>query len=147
MPHRAAQKLREGIRADSLQRKVHSDRLFEDDIGAEHDAVTSDVRRGRELLILHRLAVVALALERHLEAAEVVEHDYLSLGEGFDDVLLHALEHGIAVALRHGGAVVDALGQLLHGELTGLDGCTVEILHLRILGVSYFLYCVGNGHS
>ena len=72
--------------------------------------MTSDVRRGQELLAGHGVSIVALTLKRHLEAAEVVEHHHLPLGEGLDDVLLHADEHGTAVGLRHGGAVVDALG-------------------------------------
>ena len=41
-----------------------------------------------ELLVGKRLSIVALALQRHLEASEVVEHHHLTLGESFDDMVL-----------------------------------------------------------
>ena len=106
-----------------------------------------DHRRRRELVLIHHLLGVALALEAHLKAAQVVEHHHLTLGECLDDVVLHALEHRIAVRLRDGGRVVDASCELLHRELTGLDCLPVEEVHIRILGVSYFFYCVSDSHS
>ncbi len=105
--------LRHRLRRDALQREVRSHGLLECRIGAEHDLVTANHRGGSEVLGGHRLIGVALALQGHLEAAEVVEHHHLPLGEGLDDVVLHAEEHGAAVGLRHGGTVVDAAGQLL----------------------------------
>ena len=106
-----------------------------------------DHRGGSEAFGLHHLIGVALALQGYLEAAELVEHHHLTLGEGFNDVVLHAEEHGAAVGLRHGGAVVNALGQLLSGQLASLDGLAVEILGtFDTVGVLYFLDCVVDRH-
>ena len=130
---------------DSLQLEVLGDLLFESGVGTEDDAVALDHRCGRELLVGEGLCGVALALERHLESAEVLEHHHLTFGERLDDVVLHALEHRVAVRLGDGGAVVDASGELLHGEFTGLDGLGVIVVGaLGTLGVLGFLYCVGN---
>ena len=140
--------LRHRLRRYALQREVRSHGLFQCGIGAEHDLVPLDHRGGSEVLGAHRLIGVALALQGHLEAAEVVEHHQLTFGEGLDDMVLHAEEHGAAVGLRHGGAVVDAAGQLVQGELTRLDGLTVEILGaLDTLRILYSLDCVGNWHG
>ena len=107
-----------------------------------------DHRRGRELLVGDSLFGVALALQRHLQTAEVVEHHHLALGERFGDMLLHAQEHSATVGLRHGGAVVDTAGQLLEGELTRLDGLTMVVVGaLGTLGVLHFLYGVGDWHG
>ena len=109
--------------------------------------MTLDHLGGLELLVGKGLGIVALALECHLEAAEVLEHHHLTFGKGFDDVVSHTLQHRVAVGLRDGGAVVDALGELLHGELTRLDGGSVEVIYIGVLGISDLLYCVGNRHN
>jgi hypothetical protein len=57
-------------------------------------------------------------------------------------VLLHALEHGIAVGGGHGGGVVDTLGKLLEVELTGLHGSALEVVFVGMLGVTAFGYFV-----
>ena len=50
-----------------------------------------------------------------------------------------------AVGLRHGGAVVDTLGELLEGELTVLDRLSVEVLGaFCTIGVLGFLDSIGN---
>ena len=139
--------LSQSFTGDTLQLKVLGYLLLEGGVGAEHDAVTLDHGRGREVQGTHACGIVALALKGDLEAAEGVEHHDLTFGEGLGDVLLHALEHGVAVGLGHGGAVVDALGELVHGELTGLDGGSVEVVYFGVLGIAYFLYCVGDGHN
>ena len=99
------------VRRDALQREVVCHGLLECGLGAEHDAVTLDVFRGTELLVLHRLTGVALAFERYLESTDVFEHHHLTLVESLDDVVLHALEHCVAIRLCHSGRVVDTLGK------------------------------------
>ena len=50
-----------------------------------------------------------------------------------------------AVGLRHGGAVVDTLGELLEGELTVLDRLSVEVLRaFCTIGVLGFLDSIGD---
>ena len=139
--------LRHRLRRDALQRELLSHLVLEASIGAEDDAVSLDHLRGLEVLRGKHLLGIALSLEGYLETAKVVEHHHQTFGEGFCNMVLHTLEHRVAVGLRDGGAVVDALGEFLHGELTGLDGGSVEIVGIGVLGIAYFLYCVSDWHD
>ena len=127
---------------DALELELLANLLLESGFGTEDNLPVPDHLGGLELGVGEGLLVVALALERHLEAADVFEHYDLSLIEGFDDVLLHALEHGIAVGGGHGGGVVDTLGKLLEVELTGLHGSALEVVFVGMLGVTAFGYFV-----
>ena len=136
---------------DALELELLAYLVLEFGLGAEDDLPSSYHLRWLKLLVGEHGLGVALSLERYLESANVLEHHYLSLVEGFDDVLLHALEHGVAVGHGHGGGVVDALGELLEVELTGFHCRSLEVAIVGKLGVAAFGYFVvnhsGNGAS
>ena len=96
----------------------------------------------REVVILHGGGIVRLALECHLEASEVVEHDNLSREQGFEHEGLDTCQHGLGVGLGHGGGVVDVFGEVLEGVLACLHGRSLEVVHLGVLGVAAFGYFV-----
>ena len=138
--------LRHPLARDALELDLLADFALELGVGAEDDLPTLDHLRGLEVGLGEHLLGVALALEGELEAADVLEHYDLSLVEGLDDVLLHALEHGVAVGGGHGGGVIDTLGELLHGELTGLLYGALEIVGIGVLGVATLGHGIGYWH-
>ena len=147
VPHRVAQKLRHPLARDALELDLLADFTLELGVGTEDDLPTLDHLRGLEVGVGEHILGVALTLEGELEATDVLEHYDLSLVEGLDDVLLHALEHGVAVGGGHGGGVIDTLGELLHGELTGLLYGALEIVGIGVLGVATLGHGIGYWHS
>lgn len=136
------------LRGDAFQREAACHIGFEFHFGAEHNLVPLDHGRGREIRGGHGILRIALAAQTNLQTAEVLQHYCLtgeecSSDEGFDTA---QDSHGIGT--RHGGAVVDVVGEVFEGVVTGLDGTSMEILGplntIRILG---FSYCIVNCHS
>ncbi len=139
--------LRHRVAGDTLKFEFLTDFLLESGVGTEQYLPALDHLRRLELRVGEHILGIALAVERDLESAEVVEHHYLSLVEGFDDVLLHALEHCIAVRGGHGGGVVDALCELLKIELTSLHCGTFVVLCIGELWVAASCHFVSNRHN
>ena len=105
-----------------------------------------DHGRGREVFGCHALSVVALSLEGHLEASEVVEHHYLSLNQCFGDEVFDCLEDGCCVGFGDGCRGVDVACEVGEVVLAFLHRFARKVIHLGILGIAALGYFVRNWH-
>ena len=126
------------VLSDALERDAAGHAALEVHFGAEEDAVALDLRCGVKVLGLHVGLRVALALEGHLQASQVVEHHHLSGEERLEDEGFDAGQHGLGVGLGHGGGVAHVIREVVEGIFAGLHGlgrvlvgtlCTVGVLH------------------
>ena len=109
--------------------------------------MTADILRGTELLALHGLAVVALALQTDGERTEVVEHHATTCEQRLGDEGFDTCQYGHDVTLGDGGGEGDVVGQLFEVIIASLHCGTLEVVHIRVLGVAALGHFVGNCHS
>ena len=134
------------LRRDALELDAGGDVFFELHLGAEEDAVSADILRGTELLTRHGIAAVALALQTDGERAEVVEHHATACEQRLGDEGFDTCQYGHDVTLGDGGSEGDVIGQLSEVIIASLHCGTLEVVHIRVLGVAALGHFVGNCH-
>ena len=88
-------------------------------LGTEDNLVSLDHHRGREVAGSHRILGEALALDGHLQAAEVLQHHYLTAKQRTGDEGLDAGEHSHRIGLGNGSGVRDVRSQVLERVVRG----------------------------
>ncbi len=141
-------RLGEKLAGHALQLTVGADVLEKVSIGTEADAAALDVRRRLESLQRDDTLREALAVEVHLQRADLLQHDTLALEQVRLDELLGGGQHSHDVGLGGRGGKLNVLAQRLEVVVTGLHGAVSGVVNaLGAAGVGTTHNLISNRHS